>query len=85
MAELYRIWGAGAEPTAENVAVARFDDLAENNFVIDPGRYIALPPTTSDLDEAVHERSELLDRLERLSQASRDADDQLRLSLEARR
>jgi type I restriction-modification system DNA methylase subunit len=84
VAELYRIWGAGAEPTAENVAVARFDDLAENDFVIDPGRYIALPPTTSDLDEAVHERSELLDRLERLSQASRDADDQLRLSLEAR-
>ena len=85
VAQLYSNWVAGSEPTTENATVARFDDLAENDFVIDPGRYIALPPTTPDLDEAVHERSELLHRLERLSQASRDADDQLKLILEARR
>jgi type I restriction-modification system DNA methylase subunit len=84
VAELYSNWVAGTEPTTDNTAVARFDDLAENDFVIDPGRYIALPPTTSDLAEAVHERSKLLDRLERLSQASRDADAQLRMILEAR-
>ena len=85
VAELYSNWVAGVEPTTENATVARFDDLAENDFVIDPGRYIALPPTTPDLDEAVHERSELLRQLDRLSQASRDADAQLRLILEARR
>jgi hypothetical protein len=85
VAGLYSNWVAGVEPATGNAAVARFDDLAENDFVIDPVRYIALPPPTSDLDEAVHERSELLDRLERLSQASRDADDQLNLILEAHR
>jgi restriction endonuclease S subunit len=58
-----------------------FDDLAANDFNIDPARYIALPPTTSDLDEAVDERSELLDRLQRLSQASRADDDQLKADL----
>jgi type I restriction enzyme M protein len=85
VARLYSDWLAGAEPTTEISAIARFDDLAANDFVIDPGRYISLPITTPDLDEAVHQRAELLDRLERLSQASRDADEQLNLVLGARR
>jgi type I restriction-modification system DNA methylase subunit len=85
VSRLYSNWVAGSEPAPEKAAVARFDDLAANDFVIDPGRYVALPPIAPDLDEAVHERSELLHRLERLSQASRDADDRLKLILEARR
>jgi type I restriction enzyme M protein len=82
VAQLYRNWVAGVEPAADNAAVARFDDLAANDFIIDPARYISLPSTAPDLDKAVHERSELLNRLERLSQASQGADDQLRLILE---
>ena len=85
VAGLYSEWLEGAEPTTEIAAVAGFDDLAANDFVIDPGRYIALPSTTPDLDEAVRERSELLARLKRLSQASRDADEQLKLILGAHR
>ncbi len=85
VARIYRDWVEGAEPTEDCAAVATFDELAANDFVIDPGRSTPFPSSPPDLDEAVHERSELLDRLERLSQASRDADDQLQLILEARR
>jgi type I restriction-modification system DNA methylase subunit len=82
-ARIYRDWVNGGEPTEDCAAVATFDELAANDFVIDPARYTPFPSSPPDLDEAVHERSELLDRLERLSQASRDADDQLQLILEA--
>jgi len=85
VARLYSDWRAGAEPTTEISAIARFDDLAANDFIIDPGRYISLPISTPDPDEAIHQRAELLDRLQRLSQASRDADEQLNLILGARR
>jgi type I restriction enzyme M protein len=81
VARIYSDWVEGLESTEQYTAVAMFDDLAANDFNIDPARYIALPPTTSDLDEAVDERSELFDRLLRLSQASRADDDQLKADL----
>jgi len=76
-----RGWAAGEEPTSENAAVAHFDDLAANDFVIDPARYVSVPYPAPDLEEAVQKRAALLDHLDRLTQASRDADDQLRAIL----
>ena len=50
-----RCTGAGptdSHPTADYAAVAEFDDLAGNDFVIDPGRYLSLAPAAPDLDRA---------------------------------
>jgi type I restriction enzyme M protein len=85
VARVYHAWVAGEEPNTEVAAVAYFEDLVANDFVIDPVRYISLPPSADDVDAAVRQRAELLRRVERLSRASRDADDQLRKMLEARR
>jgi len=85
VAQLYRRWVGGEEPTVEYAAVAQFDDLAANDFVIDPGRYLSLPHTAPDLDKAARNRSTLLDQLDRLTQASQDADTQLKAILAARR
>jgi len=85
VAELYRLWVDGKQPTAEYAAVASFDDLAVNEFVIDPGRYLSLTHTAPDLEMADRNRSELVDRLESLTKASRDADAQLSAILEMRR
>jgi type I restriction-modification system DNA methylase subunit len=85
VAQLYRDWMAGAEPNTEIASVAYYEDLVDNDFVIDPGRYLSLPPTARDVDVTLHRRAELLHRLERLSQASRDADEQLKTMLETRR
>ena len=82
---LYRNWVAGEEPTSEIAAVAHYDDLATNDFVIDPGRYVSMPFPAPDLNEAIHKRAALLDQLDSLAQASRHADDQLKAILEARR
>ena len=82
-AHLYHNWTAGEEPASEIAAIAHYDNLADNDFVIDPGRYVAVPPPASDLDEVADERSALLNKLERLSQVSRAADDHLKAILEA--
>jgi type I restriction-modification system DNA methylase subunit/predicted DNA-binding transcriptional regulator AlpA len=84
VASLYRSWVAGAEPASENAAVAQFDDLAANDFVIDPRRYLAVPHLQLDHERASRKRSDLLQQLERLTSASRAADAQLREILEAR-
>jgi type I restriction-modification system DNA methylase subunit len=84
VAQVYRDWTAGVEPNTEIASVAYYEDLVDNDFVIDPGRYLSLPPTARDVDEVLHQRAELVQRLERLSQASRDADEQLKTMLETR-
>jgi type I restriction-modification system DNA methylase subunit len=88
VAALYQRWVDGKPPAVEDAAVAAvatFEDLAANDFVIDPGRYLSLPPSALDLDKAIRDRSELTVRLESLTQASRDADDKLNAILGARR
>jgi len=85
IARIYRSWVAGESPTASNAAVAEFDDLAANDFVIDPGRYLSVPHAAPDLEKATSARAELVSRLEILFEASRDADSQLKAILEARR
>jgi type I restriction-modification system DNA methylase subunit/predicted DNA-binding transcriptional regulator AlpA len=85
VAQLYRRWVDGKHPAAHYAAVASFDDLAANDFVIDPGRFLSLPQTAPDIEKATRDRASLLDRLESLTKASRDADAQLNAILEARR
>lgn len=83
VAQLYRGWLSGEAPEAENAAVATYDDLAANDFVIDPGRYLTLTLAPPDLEQATGRRLALLSHLETLTEASRDADVLLRAILEA--
>lgn len=84
-AALYRRWTKGQPPTVEYAAVAAFDDLAGNDFVIDPGRYLSLGPAAPDLDRAADARSQLVERLEALTRASGEADATLQTLLGTRR
>lgn len=85
VAGIYRSWVKGQHPSAEYAAVASFEDLAGNDFVIDPGRYLSLQHTPPDLDKASLAQSEITLRLDVLTQASRDADAKLQAILGARR
>jgi type I restriction-modification system DNA methylase subunit len=88
VAAVYRSWVNGKPPALEDAAVAAvatFDDLAANDFVIDPGRYLSLSPTAPDFDKAMREKSGLTERLDSLIHASREADETLRAILEAHR
>jgi type I restriction-modification system DNA methylase subunit len=81
VAEVYQCWVKGERPTVEYAAVAAFDDLAGNDFVIDPGRYLSLAHAAPDLKKAIRTRSELSRRLESLTEASRRADKNLQAVL----
>lgn len=86
VASQYREWAEhGALPTIENAAVASFDELAANDFVIAPARYLALPQPSVTLNEAIKRRSELAANFTRLLQASEAADDHLAKIMEGRR
>lgn len=84
-ARLYRNWRSGESPNADNAAVASFDDLAAHDFTIDPRRYVSVAPSPPNLERATQERHDLVARLGRLTQASREADDQLKAILGAGR
>jgi type I restriction-modification system DNA methylase subunit len=85
VARQYRDWRNGRYPSTENAAVASFEELALNDFVIAPSRYLALSQPSITLNEAVRRRSELANNFSRLVQASKDADDELAQILEVRR
>lgn len=82
---LYRGWVDSRHPSATYAAVASFDDLAANEFVIDPGRYLPLQDVVPDIAKAKRRRAELVDQLAALTKSSRDADAHLQAILEARR
>ena len=84
VAALYRDWVGGRNPSAAYAAVASFDELAANDFVIDPGRYLPLQVVTPDSATAKRRRAELVNQLAALTKASRDADAHLQAILEAR-
>jgi hypothetical protein len=65
--------------------VATFDDLAAHEFVIDPGRYLSLPPATRDLAEVNRDRQELVDRLALLTRETHEADARLQTLLGGRK
>lgn len=77
VADIYRRWTAGEPTESDNAVVAEFDDIAANEFVIVPARYMPVVHDAADIDEARHERSALLSRLDTLWRRSRDADEQL--------
>ena len=85
VARTYHAWRAGTAPTSEHIAVAQFQDLVANDFVIDPGRYLAVPHLQVDAGGANRRRSQLLEQLEDLTLVSQDADAQLKAILGARR
>jgi hypothetical protein len=73
--KVYRDWLAERPTTWANVAVATFDDLAANDFVIDPVRYQAIVDTAPDLEKTTRTIDALRQRLKALIDASRSADD----------
>ena len=77
LASLYRDWSAGRMPASDSAAIARFEELAVNDFVIDPGRYLSLPQAELDIAETIKRRSALAARLDQLTQESREADREL--------
>jgi type I restriction-modification system DNA methylase subunit len=76
-AQTYREWTMGEPPQMENAAVAGFDDIAANDFVIVPARYMPVRHDAPNVDEARRKKREVLRRLETLSAASREADEHL--------
>lgn len=82
----YRNWSEQKKfPATESAAVASFDELAVNDFVLAPARYLALSQPSVTLNEAIKRRSELAGDFNRLVQESADADKQLAKILEIRR
>jgi type I restriction enzyme M protein len=77
VARKYREWTAGTYPSADNAAVASFDELALNDFVIGPARYLALSQPSVPLIEAIGRRNALAADLVRLLDVSKHADDHL--------
>jgi type I restriction enzyme M protein len=84
VAGMYRSWTRGSAPTGWNVAVATFEELAANEFIIDPARYLSLPDSP-DLGQAEERREALIHQLSALTNASREADEQLSSILEGRK
>lgn len=82
LVSLYRDWTAGRLPASRSAAIAHFDELALNDFVIDPGRYLSLPQAELDIDETIKQRSALLARLDQLTRESMEADSELAALLE---
>jgi type I restriction-modification system DNA methylase subunit len=85
VAQTYRRWVSGEPPSGPNAAVAQFDDLAANDFVLAPSRYLSVPDSVGDFDIATRNRSDLLRRLDVLTEASRVADIHLKSILDGRR
>lgn len=84
--DLYAAWVGGTGPDEEFAALATYNELAANDFVIDPGRYLSLPTVTS-VDRTAAEKLHLAltDRLDELTQQSQTADKELRAILGRRR
>jgi len=85
VSRIYHEWTAGQTPKSELASVAYFDDLAANDFIIDPARYVMVPRLARDADEVAAERSALLRKLENLNRVSRDADSRLQMILKGLR
>ncbi len=84
VAQIYREWTAGTLPDTDLGAVAHLDDLAANDFVIDPSRYAPVPRSAWNAEEAATDRAGLIGQLDTLTRASRHADDHLKMILKGR-
>jgi len=79
---LYHRWTIGEQPSAEYAAIATFDAVVENDYVVDPGRYMSTRIEPVDFAELTTKRAALIDELEHLTETSRRADDHLKSLLE---
>ncbi len=78
---LYRRWVSGEAPDSDFASVANYDDLAANDFVIDPGRYLSLRTVTVDRVAAEKRREVLTQTLDELTVEAHRADERLRAVL----
>lgn len=83
--EVYAQWVSGKSPDRDFTAVATYADLAANDFVIDPGRYLSIPTVPVDRMAAEKLHSALVERLGELTEQSRAADQRLHTLLGRRR
>jgi hypothetical protein len=82
-ARAYHDWRSGQSPNRANRTVASFDDIAANDFVIDPVRYQPVIGGVPDLEQTTRKAAELRQRLAGLITASRQADNRLQAVLKA--
>lgn len=77
---IYERWLAGEEPTEGNAGIATYEEVAENDFVLDPARYVSLRDTTPDPAAARERHGGLLVELrEKSALAQRAAEEVLAL------
>jgi type I restriction enzyme M protein len=84
VAQLYRRWTSGEEPSSGYASIARFDDLSDNDFVIDPRRYRSLSSASHDLDVPLL-RSNLVEQLGWVIRECDEADELIQDHLEEMR
>jgi type I restriction enzyme M protein len=77
VSRMYREWVTGTPVAAANATVASFDQLATNDFVIDPGRYMPIDSAPENPGDARRTRDDLLRELSGLKERCRLADDRL--------
>jgi type I restriction enzyme M protein len=77
-ARMYKRWTEGHAPENDHAALATFEDLAANEFIIDPSRYLSLPGPVRDLAAVSQARDDLVGRLDKLTREAEEADAQLR-------
>jgi type I restriction enzyme M protein len=83
---LYHAWRQGKLPPAQElVAVAQFDDIVKNDFIIDPRRYLAAPEVFADEAVLQQRRTGLKTELLEAAETVAAADERLLRMLEAER
>jgi type I restriction enzyme M protein len=73
----YRDWTAGVDVVADGAIVASYDQLAANDFAVDPGRYMPIDLAPEDPGDARRERDDLVRELSTLNARCRAADDRV--------
>lgn len=84
VAAMYSRWVDGVAPNTDYASTAAYDDLAANDFIIDPGRYLSLSMVPVDRRVAEERRNSLMQQFDELTQSSLAADAHLRTVLERR-
>jgi type I restriction-modification system DNA methylase subunit len=74
---IYHEWTRGVRPSVDFASTASYDEVAANEFVIDPARYLVLLVDERDLGEVTRTHADLVARLSLLTRASRTADSRL--------
>ncbi len=73
-ARTFHDWLNGRAPTVANASIATFDDIAANEFAVDPARYQSVAIEVSDPQQIARQAEGLRKRLDELVAGSRKAD-----------